>query len=66
MLRLLRPTPAAPHEAIAGCWRGTLDGLAERVEREHAEHPVFLAEYRAAIAYMKAMMAIDRTEKAAP
>ena len=45
-----------------GCFKGTLDEFAEAVEREHSDHPQYLAEYRAAITYIKAICEIEIIE----
>ena len=42
-----------------GCFKGTLQEFKEAVEREHSDHPVYLAEYLAAITYIKAICAIE-------
>ena len=42
-----------------GCFKGTLDEFAEAVEREHSDHPQYLAEYRAAITYIKEICKIE-------
>ena len=42
-------------EAMTGCFKGSVKALAEAVEKTHAEHPQYLREYRAAIAYCRAM-----------
>ena len=45
-----------------GCFKGTLDEFAEAVEREHSDHPQYLAEYRATITYIKAICEIEIIE----
>ena len=45
-----------------GCFKGTLDEFAEAVEREHSDHPQYLAEYRAAITYIKEICKIEETK----
>jgi hypothetical protein len=38
-----------------GCFSGTLKEFAARIDRLHRGHPVHLSEYRAAVAFMKAV-----------
>jgi hypothetical protein len=44
-------------EVQCGCFRGSLEYFAARVEQMHADNPRWLAEYRAAIGYFKAVKA---------
>ena len=48
----------------AGCWNGTLDALALRVEEVH-KGTRYESEYRATIAYHRAMLTIAKAEKGA-
>jgi hypothetical protein len=53
-------------EVQCGCWRGTLAEFAARVEKEHKDNAFWLAEYRAMIAYFRAVRdaaAAERNEK---
>ena len=43
-----------------GCFRGTLEEFASRAEETHRDNPVYLAEYRAAIAFFLAVMKARR------
>jgi hypothetical protein len=44
-------------EVQCGCFRGTLEAFAARAEQVHADNPRWLAEYRAAVEYFKAIKA---------
>jgi hypothetical protein len=52
-------------EVQCGCFGGTLAEFEAKVETEHKEHPLWLAEYRAMIVYFKALRAleIEKTER---
>ena len=47
----------ATDEIQCGCFRGTLDEFSNKVEVTHAANTVYLAEYRAAIEFFKAVKA---------
>ena len=47
----------AANEIQCGCFRENLEGFGKRVELAHADNPVHLAEYRAAIAFFGAVKA---------
>jgi len=54
----------AADEIRCGCFSGNLTQFSERVEREHANNQVFLAEYRAAIAFFEAVKVARVAESA--
>ena len=41
-------------EITCGCFRGTLDEWRAKIEQTHAESPKYLAQYRAAVAFVEA------------
>ena len=47
----------AADEVRCGCYGGSLAQFGDRVEQAHAGNPVYLAEYRAAIEFFKAIRA---------
>ena len=44
-------------EAMTGCFRGSLQELETVMQQTHAEHPQYLVEYTAALAYCRAVFA---------
>ena len=44
-------------EAMTGCFQGDLSQLETTVQQTHADHPHYLAEYTAALAYCRAVFA---------
>ena len=44
-----------------GCWKGSLDEFEQRVRKEHAEHPQYLAEYLGAIGYIRSLIAVPES-----
>jgi uncharacterized protein YjbI with pentapeptide repeats len=48
-------------EITCGCFRGTLDEWRTRIEATHAAAPTFLAQYRAAVAFVEACAAAARS-----
>jgi hypothetical protein len=45
----------AADELQCGCFRGTLDEFAAKAAKTHADHPRYLAEYRAVIEFFRSV-----------
>ena len=52
------------HECRAGCWRGTVDALETRVAEVHGDNS-YGQEYRAAIAHVRAWLALSTPQAGA-
>jgi hypothetical protein len=50
-------------EITCGCFRGSIEAWVEQIERTHANSPKFLAQYRAAVAFVRVCIEQARAAK---